>query len=212
MKQFLLAAVLIAVPVALFAAVETWVLPQTGTDAATADALGDLSGYETIVSDTRDLVDQGNLAAAKTRISDFETTWDQAEPTLRPKAPAAWGNIDASADKVFAALRAASPDPETVQDRLSTLSSTLASPGGDGGSAGGMTRVSGVAVTDANGHPLPCEAMLDDLRSALSQSPVTGKDKSRATDLRTRATERCNADDDTHADDFAAQALAIVRQ
>lgn len=212
MKQFLLAVALIAFPVAVFTAVEVWVLPgfSSANASASSDPLGDLSGYETIVVDARDLADAGDFAAAKTRITDFETTWDDAEAAMRPMAPAAWGNVDAAADHAFAALRAAYPDPGKVTETLAALSSALANPAGDGGSAGGVQRILGVAVTDENGHAIPCEAMLDDLRAAMADGSIAAADKPNVTDLRAKATERCNADDDTRADAFAAQALALV--
>ena len=212
MKQFLLAAVLIAVPVAAFVIVEAWLLPNSGSASAETapNPLGDLSGYQTIVSDTRDLVASGDLAKAETRATDFETKWDDAESTLRPKAPAAWGNVDAAADKVFTALRAQDPNPKTAKDALAGLSKTLSHPSG-GGSSGGVQQVAGVPVTDANGHPIPCETMLGKLRTALSDGSIAGSGTSKANDLQSKALERCNADDDTHADQFTAQALALAQ-
>ncbi len=208
MKQFFLAAILIALPVAAFTAAEIWLLPggagQTAA-AASPGSLGELPAYEAIVADTRDLVGSGNLAAAETRITDFETKWDDAEATMRPEGPAAWGNVDAAADAAFAALRARTPDAAEATKALVALSAVLADPAG-AGSSGGVERVAGIAVTDANGHPIPCESMLADLRSALQDG------QAEATDLQAKATERCNADDDGRADAFAAKALALARQ
>lgn len=209
MKQLLLATTLIAIPVAGFAAVEVWVLPPAATAADPAASLGDLSAYGKIVTETQRLVDTGDLAAAGRRITLFETMWDDDESTLRPKAPAAWGNIDAAADRTFAALRASHPDAASATKALTALSATLADPTG-GGTSGGLERVAGVAVTDANGHPIPCEAMLKDLRAALADGSIPQKDQARATDLQGKATERCNADDDTRADAFSAEALALA--
>jgi hypothetical protein len=212
MKQFLLAALLIALPTAAFTAVEMWIGPASppASPSASADPLGDLSAYETIVADTRDLVESGDLIAAEERITDFETKWDDAEATMRPREPSAWDNVDAAADHAFAALRTRKPDPAKVKDALAALSSTLADPSGGSGSADVIQRVSGIAVTDANGHALPCEAMLEDLRSALSDGSIAASDKATATDLQAKATERCNADDDIRADAFTAQALALA--
>lgn len=213
MKQFLLATTLIAIPVAGFAAVETFLLPKPPAISAvpSADALGDLSAYELIVNDTQVLVDSGQLAAAENRITDFETQWDDAEAALRPLAPTAWGNVDAAADDAFAALRAKRPDPAAVTAMLGALSDTLAHPSGDSTYTGGVGTVAGIAVTDANGHAIPCETMLRDLREALSKGAITDIDKkAEASDLQAQATERCNADDDKRADAFAAQALALA--
>jgi hypothetical protein len=130
---------------------------------------------------------------------------------MRLKAPSAWGNVDAAADDAFAALRTGNPDPAKVRHALAALSSTLVKPSGGSGSAGVIQRISGIAVTDANGHAVPCESMLEELRSALSGSSIAATDRRAATDLQAKATERCNADDDTRADAFAAQALALAR-
>ncbi len=212
MKQFVLAAVLILLPVMVFGAVEIWVLPGTGAvpgPGSGSAPLGDLADYQAIVTDTRDRVVAGDLVAAETRITDFETRWDDAEPTMRPKAPAAWGTVDAAADDVFTALRARNPDPAKAKEALAALSAALSDPSG-GGQSGGVHSVAGIAVTDANGHPIPCESMLEELRSALAGGTVASADKARLADLQAQATERCNADDDAHADAFAAQARALV--
>jgi hypothetical protein len=204
--------VLIALPTAAFTAVEMWVGPASHTDTpfASADPLGDLAAYATIVADTRDLAESGDLAGAEKRITDFETQWDDAEPTMRPKEPSAWGNVDAAADHALAALRTRQPDPAKVKGALTALSSVLADPLAGSGSAQVVQRVSGIAVTDAGGHALPCESMLEDLRAALSGGSIAAQDQAAATDLQAKATQRCNADDDTRADAFAARALALA--
>lgn len=211
MKQLLLATALIALPAAGFAAVETWLVGETtaAADTGQARSLGDLSAYETIVKDSMKLVDAGDLAAAETRITDFETMWDEAEAALRPEAPGAWGNIDAAADAAFAALRARAPSATDVKGALAALSSTLADPAGGAAERGGARSVSGVAVTDANGHPIPCESMLADLRAALADGSIAAADAAKAGGLQAKAMERCNADDDARADSFAAEALAL---
>ena len=70
--------------------------------------------------------------------------------------------------------------------------------------------VAGIAVTDANGRALPCEVMLKSVTDGLASAKLSDAENSAVVDLQTKATERCNADDDQHADTFSAQALALV--
>jgi hypothetical protein len=70
--------------------------------------------------------------------------------------------------------------------------------------------VSKVATTDANGRPLPCKVMLVQFRTALSQATVATTDRATLDTLQAKGTERCNADDDTRADDFFAQGIALM--
>lgn len=213
MKQFLLATVLIALPVAVFSGIEHFVIAPDASVAeqqGSAPSLGDTSTFAAIVSDAQKIAATGDLVAAETRITDLETAWDDAAQELRAQAPEAWGNVDASADAAFSALRAKSPDPARVEIALSDLRATLANPTRSATVEGAAQTLNGIAVTDAAGHPLPCELMLSDLRDALSAGRAPDAAKPQITDLQSKATERCNADDDRRADAFSAQALALL--
>ena len=207
MKQILLATALIALPVAGFTAFTLWSAPAAIAEAS----LGDLTAMATIITDVQTIAVTGDFTAAATRITDFETAWDDAAPTMRPMDANAWGNVDKAADAALNALRAGSPEAATVTGTLTALLASLADPTQSGSAAtGGVLLVAGVAVTDAAGRALPCETMLTAVADALTKTTITGADLASATDFQTKALERCNADDDAHADANSAQALALL--
>lgn len=210
MKQFLLATALIAVAVVAFFGGRAALVPSASAVAA-ANPLGDLSAMAAIVTDVQGIAKTGDLPGAKARIADLETAWDDGEATLRPKDPEAWGRVDAAIDGALSALRAGTPDPAEVDTTLSAVQAILADPGQAGGSAaGGVVMIGDIAVTDAEGHPTPCETMLTSVQEKRAAASLTAEAAARVDDLVTRATERCNADDDKTSDSFSAQALQAM--
>ena len=208
MKQLLLATALVVLPAAGFFAL----MPRAPEAAVSAPAgLGDLTPFETIVTDVQSIAATGDFVAAEKRVSDFETAWDDAEPQLRARDAASWGSVDDAADAAFAALRAGDPDKAKIAATLSVLQSTLRMPPATA-ETGPATLIAGIAVTDATGHAIPCEAMLKDLKAAIDSGKIAAADQAQAVGLQSKATERCNADDDRRADAFTAEGLALAAQ
>ena len=202
MRQFLLATVLVFGAVAAFAAGRMLLVPAGG------QALGDLQPMQAIVTDVQGIVGSGDLGRAATRITDLETAWDEAEADMRPMNPEAWGRVDDAIDAALSSLRAATPDAAAASEALAGVQQAMADPGA--ASSGGPVEVDGVLVTDATGHPLPCEEMLTSVRDR--QAGASGSDTAALDDLVAKATERCNADDDRNANAFSAKALKLLGQ
>jgi hypothetical protein len=207
LRNLALSATLIAVPAAGFALAEMFISPVSQTTAAAqSPGLGDLSAYKTIVADTQTIAATGDFAAAEHRITDLETLWDQNASALRQADRAAWNSVDAAADDAFSALRAGTPDGATVTAALATLAATLDAPV-PAAASGPSQYVSGIAVTDETGRAIPCEDLIGQVRAAIG----TATPAAAVADLQAKALERCNADDDAHADAFSAQALALIK-
>lgn len=80
--------------------------------------LGDLSSFRKIEEDTQNLVNDGNLSAAKSRVDDLESAWDDAEAKLKPMNKTKWTEIDDSIDKVLSELRDKHQDAEACKVAL----------------------------------------------------------------------------------------------
>jgi hypothetical protein len=62
----------------------------------------------------------------------------------------------------------------------------------------------------ASAAPVPCEDMLKTLNETLKTAKLSDADMKAVTELQTKGTERCNADDDKRADAFFTDALKLA--
>ena len=123
MKQILLATALIALPVAAFSGYKLFLAPP---NAEVSAGIGDTSAFATIITDVQAFADNGDIEAAKTRITDFEIAWDENAKGLRPMDPVTWGAIDGAADTAMKAVRAGTPDAAAIKVALAALQTSLA--------------------------------------------------------------------------------------
>lgn len=200
MKKLLIALALLSMPVAA----APWLITPSYA-AATATELGDLSALRTIAADTLDLIAKGDMAAATARITDFETAWDADASRLRALSAEKWGVIDDASDAAITSLRSSPPVAADATAAVTVLIAALDNPSMPAMQVGAAT-----AVTDANGRPLPCEDLLADVRTTTASVVVADADKPKLDEMTNKGIERCNADDDKRADDFFAQALALM--
>jgi hypothetical protein len=111
---------------ALFASAVTGALvipcfPSAVAAAIQTAKVGDLAPFHAVLVDTIAPVDKSDLSGAKARIRDLEIAWDDAEPSMKPRAAPEWHTIDKAIDRALAALRESKPDAADCKRTLADL-------------------------------------------------------------------------------------------
>ena len=185
MKQVLLAIALMALPIAGFTGYTVYANQATaGTQVAAG--IGDTTIFSTIITDVQGLADKGDIAGAKTRITDFELAWDENAKGLRPMDPATWGKIDGAADTAMKAVRSGTPDTAAIKVALADLQTSF----GSQPVAGAVTVAAAAAV--GLGDTSAFTKIIAEVQASAEKGDFAGA-KTRITDFETAWDEKASA-------------------
>ena len=82
-----------------------------------------------IVADTLALVEAGKIQDAATRITEYETVWDQNEAKLRVLDTVTWRKLDDASNAALSTVSYPSATPDDMKKDLSALIALLDNPG-----------------------------------------------------------------------------------
>jgi len=85
----------------------------------------DIANFRSISQDTLALIGSGNQSAAKKRVTDLETAWDDAQSRLQHLDKTAWTFLDHQIDAVLTAVRAGKPNADAENQALGALITSL---------------------------------------------------------------------------------------
>jgi uncharacterized membrane-anchored protein len=102
------------------------VVPLAAGQVAAHYPVADIVGFRTVTQDTLAKLQAGDQSGATARVTDLETSWDEAQPKLQPMDDATWTAIDNRIDTVLTAMRESNPDPTTEEQVLKELLMALA--------------------------------------------------------------------------------------
>jgi hypothetical protein len=92
------------------------------------DIVSDMSGFKLKAEEIKGAFNPTQPASAKLKVKELESSWDKAEPQLRPKHPKEWQLLDRMIDRVIKVFDQSQPAPEQASPALDELIAKLAAP------------------------------------------------------------------------------------
>lgn len=128
-RRMILSALCASPLMAAIVSIPAGLAASTGAKAA-SPKLGNLANFRAIVTDANALLEKGDVAAAKLRLKDLETSWDEGEAGLKPRAATAWHEVDKAIDRTLTAVRSTPPDVESCKAAINNLIAVMDRVGG----------------------------------------------------------------------------------
>ena len=96
-------------------------MPAKPIVADSAKPLGDLSAFRKIAEEMLQKVNAKDMTAAKSKATDLETAWDDAQAKLRPMNAEKWTQMDNAIDDVLKKVRSPQPDSTAETASINSL-------------------------------------------------------------------------------------------